>query len=292
LFSRLKKLYKVFFEPVTFVLAVVAIGFAIKQYLDSRALVDKVEGILESASTRYIDLFPEDIPGVREIISGTCATLDIMVSIPGYGQYSSPRDFDAYKMALETVAYSTIKDNKNGNKCLGKDIKAAIDDGAKAHIRLLLFTPDQRKSNMRDQFGEEFLGRLRTDHDARANFISFFKKNPSLIDGKPEEYLERICQDGLDDFLEKLEKQHHWNEDIFHHDLIDIRYSRAPYSLYLWLEDDYQAAFSFDRKHARTLITFRTRDGKLLDTFRTIFKDVWDSAEPYDNYWRRVSGTK
>lgn len=292
LFARLKKLYKTFFEPVTFVLAIVAIVFAVKQYFDSRALVEKVEGILQTASTRYIGLFPEDISSIREIISRTCASLDVMVSIPGYGQYSSPRDFDAYKLALETVATSTIRENMNAQKCVGKDIKGVPSDDTKAHVRFLLFTSEQRKSNMRDQFGEEFLDSLNNDREAQSKFTSFFKKNPGLIDGKPEDYLKKICHDGLEDFLDKLEKQHHWNEDLFHHSSIEIKYSNEPYSLYMWLRDNQEAAFSFDRRHARTLITFRTNDAMLLDTFRTIFEDEWKDAEPYDDYWKRVSGNK
>ena len=292
LLAGLKKLYENFFEPVTFVLAIVAIVFAVKQYFDSRALVEKVEGILQTASTRYVDLFPEDIPGIREIISRTCANLDIMVSIPGYGQYSSPRDFDAYKLALETVATSTMRDNRNDKKCLGKDIIGSPSDDTKAHIRLLLFTPEQRKDNMRDQFGKEFLDKLNTDRDAQTKFVSFFEKNPGLIDGKPEDYLEKIRREGTEDFLDKLEKQHHWNEELFHHDSIEIRYSKEPYSIYMWLEDNQEAAFAFDRRHARTLITFRTSDAKLLDTFRTIFEDVWKDAKSYDGYWKQVAGNK
>jgi hypothetical protein len=287
-----RRLYKAFFEPVTFVLAIVAIGFALKQYFDARELVNKVEGILGAASTRYIDAFPEDISGIREIVSRTCADLDIMVSIPGYGQYSSPSDFDEYKMAIEAVVNSKITDNRNAKKCLGKTIRTPAADDAKAHVRLLLFTPDQRKSNMRDQFGEEFLGDLRTNPGNQSKFISFFKKNPMLIDVPPENYLEKILREGRDDFLEKLEKEHRWNEEIFHHDLIEIKYSKEPYSIYLWLQDDHEAAFSFDRRHARTLITFRTSDPKLLDTFRLIFKSVWDEAKPYDEYWREVAGNK
>ena len=295
-FSRLatgtRRLYKAFFEPVTFVLAIVAIGFALKQYSDSRELVDKVQGTLGAASTRYIDAFPEDISGIREIISGTCADLDIMVSVPGYGQYSNPTDFDKYKMALEAVALSKISDNKNSGKCLGKEVKTAATDEMKAHVRLLLLTADQRKVNMRDQFDEEFLGKLRTDAGAQSKFIGFFKKNPTLIDVRPQDYLLKVLGGGRDDFLEKLENEHHWNEEMFHHDSIEIRYSSEPYAMYLWLVDEHEAAFTFDRRHARTLITFRTSDTKLLDSFRLTFNSEWKDAKPYDVYWREVSGSK
>ncbi len=121
------------FELATLLLAVLAIGFAIKQYVDSRDLVtsnrkldEKVEYLLGTASTRYVDEFPRDITGIDEVTSATCEKLDIMVSIPGYGEYSNPKDFERYKAALVAIAKTTLRENKLNKKCLGKKLRAQM----------------------------------------------------------------------------------------------------------------------------------------------------------------------
>ena len=96
----LKTAYQKCQEPVVFVLAVLAIIFAIIQFFDSghqyRKLTDitsrlepiadhlepvpsRLKEIVNSMSTRYVGEFPHDIKDLTEVVGGTQKKLDIMV---------------------------------------------------------------------------------------------------------------------------------------------------------------------------------------------------------------------
>jgi hypothetical protein len=278
------------FEAITFILALVAIIFAAIQYSDSheliksnKALTDRVEYLLGTASTKYIDEFPKDILGIQEVVSGTCENLDIMVSVPGYAQYSSPRDFDRYKAALIAVAKSTIRENKAAKKCLGKKTDPTRNDDESSRIRLLLFRPPDRRIMMADQFQKDrFLAALQDPKsEAKQRFITFFAANPRLIPNTtPDAYLQKVQNGSYDEFLSQLEKLHHLNEVLYCNEGVSIRYSSERFSTYLWLQDNEQAAFSYDTNR----ITFRTNDQTLIKSFRSLFEDAWKKSTPFDDY--------
>jgi hypothetical protein len=286
------------FEVLTIILAVLAIGFAVKQYFDSRDLItsnkgltDKVEYLLGTASTKYIDDFPNDVPGIQEVMSGTCRSLDIMVSVPGYAQYSSPKDFDHYKATLVAVAKSTLRENKALKKCLGKKIEESWKDDDKAQVRLLLFQPPQRRTMLEDQFKKDkfLLGLRNPSSETSKKFINFFTANPRLIQGTtPDAYLQKVRDSAYDDFLDQLQKLHHQHEEQYCNEGILIKYSPEQFSTFLWLQDNDQAAFSYDTNK----ITFKTNDQTLVKSFRSVFEDAWKRGISFDNYKEPPSKTK
>lgn len=285
------------FEAATLLLAVLAIGFAVKQYIDSRDLVnsnrkldEKVEYLLGTASTRYVDEFPRDITGIDEVTSGTCEKLHIMVSIPGYGEYSNPKDFDRYKAALVAIAKTTLRENKLNKKCLGKKIDGTTDD-ANTHVRLLLFSPADRMTMLREQFRKDtFLSDLQTNKDgSRQKFLDFFKENPRLIPGtSPEAYLENVSHGGFDGFLDLLDKAHRMTEEHYCNEGLEVRYSKERFSTYVWLQDRQEAAFTFG---SGKRMTFRTRDATLIDVFRSVFDDAWSKSISFDDDRKIASGS-
>jgi hypothetical protein len=285
------------FEIATLLLAVLAIGFAVKQYIDSRDLVtsnrkldEKVEYLLGTASTRYVDEFPQDITGIDEVMSGTCEHLDIMVSIPGYGEYSNPKGFDRYKAALVAIAKSSLRENKQNKKCLGKKIDGTNDD-ANAHVRLLLFNPADRMAMLKEQFNQNtFLPDLQTNkNNTRQKFLDFFKENPRLIPGaSPEAYLQKVSQGGFNGFLDLLDKGHRLTEEHYCNEGIEIRYSKERFSSYVWLQDRQEAAFTFG---SGKRMTFRTRDASLIDVFRSVFDDAWSKSISFDDDRKQASGS-
>lgn len=289
---------KKFIEILTSILAIVAIVFAIVQFSDSRHLIQKVEELLGTASTRYVDEFPQDISGIQDVMTGTCAELDIMVSIPGYAQYSKPKDFDRYKAALVAVAKSVLRDNKQAKKCLGKKLDGKLTDDSNAHVKLLLFLPDLRKAAMRDQFRKEDVLKdlAAAGGSAQQKFIAFFTIHSRLIaPDTPEVYLNKVLKDDYDGFMNKLEFQHHVNEDEYINEGIEIKYSKEQYMFYVWLQDHQEAAFSFDNRPVNgggKQITFRTRDEKLLDVFSSVFNQEWERAKPYDEVWKTAPKSK
>lgn len=286
------------FEIVTLVLAILAIIFAIKQYYDSRDLIvsnkgltDKVQYLLGTASTKYIDEFPDDVAGIQEVMDGTCENLDIMVSVPGYAEYSSPRDFDRYKATLIAVAKSTLRENKAAKKCLGKRTDPTRKDEENSRVRLLLFRPPDRRLMISEQFKKDrFLAGLQDPQSRTTHrFINFFSANPRLIpETTPASYLQKVQNGAFDDFLKQLEKLHHVNEELYCNEGVTIRYSPERFYTYLWLQDHEQAAFSFESNN----ITFRTSDQKLMDVFRSVFDEAWRKGVPFDDYKEPPSETK
>jgi hypothetical protein len=76
-------------EVVTFVLAVIAIIFAVVQFSDSRHL-------LEETSTKYIGSFPDNMDDINSLLDRSHQELLILVDYAGYGLYSKPDKFDDY----------------------------------------------------------------------------------------------------------------------------------------------------------------------------------------------------
>jgi hypothetical protein len=80
-------------DIATLTLATLGIGFAIWQFWDSRQLRRDTQTILNYATTRYVAEFPDNVPEITKLVSGTCGSLKILVDVPGYGMYSSPDNF-------------------------------------------------------------------------------------------------------------------------------------------------------------------------------------------------------
>ncbi|HET9366355.1 MAG TPA: hypothetical protein VFP71_15220, partial [Candidatus Angelobacter sp.] len=211
--------------------------------------------------------------------------------VPGYAQYSSPRDFDRYKATLVAVAKSTLRENKAAKKCLGKKTDPTRKDEENSRVRLLLFRPPDRRLMVSDQFKKDrFLADLHDPNNAATRkFIAFFSANPRLIAGTtPESYLQKVENGAFDDFLKQLEKLHHVNEELYCNEGVAIRYSPERFSTYLWLQDHEQVAFSFESNR----ITFRTSDQKLVDVFRSVFDEAWKKGVSFDNYKEPPPETK
>jgi hypothetical protein len=103
-------------------LAIIAIAFAIVQFLDARheerALgkqenrmieltnqigeqAGKMESITLSMSTRFAGPFPENLKEIVDLISKAHRHLKVIVDFPGYGQYSAPAMQLDYRHKLE-----------------------------------------------------------------------------------------------------------------------------------------------------------------------------------------------
>jgi hypothetical protein len=76
-------------EVVTFILAIIAIVFAVVQFSDSRHL-------LEETSTKYIGSFPDNMDDINSLLDRSHQELLVLVDYPGYGLYSKPDKFEDY----------------------------------------------------------------------------------------------------------------------------------------------------------------------------------------------------
>ena len=295
-----------YLDIVTLILAVLAIGFAIYQAIDSHRLkaatnsiLDKTDGVLNTtrqvvndASTQYVANFPDNLPKIKDLVDGTCGKFDVMADVPGYGMYSAPDDFQRYFNALLEARQHTIRNNIDNGRCDGKE---RPQGGKEEHpkMRLLLFSPKDRDCSLRKQFERErFLSALKTDNAERAAFLAFVDHHLDLLNGdNREKYLERVSSGGeYPKFIEYLLNSHHVVEAELYKPGIEIRYAQKPVVyMRIWNQDSAYAVFSFDHTPlgtSETEIAFRTHDPRLLATFHDIFEDYWGSATDYPLYWR------
>jgi hypothetical protein len=272
-------------DIVTVVLAIASIAFAYKQKLDSSDLKDKTEILLDSASTRYVAEFPHSIPVITNIVQGACSDLSVMIDVPGYGEYSSPQDFYSYMHSILDLRHRTVKDNLVAGRCIGKTLEKREDLARVPSVHLLMFSPDEREVSLRKQLTREALAKSLAETSGRDVFLNFFKSNPDLLGENPEEFLEKVkAGSGYEQFIGILLADLRDHEKELKKAGVEIRYTREPFIMRVWLQDAEQAAFSFDHS-AETEIAFQTHDSKLLDNFKQIFQQQWDNSVCYSDYW-------
>ncbi|HXQ25532.1 MAG TPA: hypothetical protein VN822_03910 [Candidatus Acidoferrales bacterium] len=90
------------FSP-TDVLAVLAISFAIVQFMDAKRQEREITAIEGAVSTRFVGLFPKNLRHIQEVISKANRYVYVMVDFIGYGQYSAPEEHQKYVAALQSV---------------------------------------------------------------------------------------------------------------------------------------------------------------------------------------------
>ena len=194
----------------------------------------------QSMSTEYIAEFPDNMEEINRVVSSAKRELDIMVDVPGYGQYSRPEISDLYMQALRK---------------LRPDVT----------IKMLIYDENSVRESRRRQFaGREF-----SDLMKNKRFKHYFHDVwPTL--GEPnskEEFMDKLQQKQRDYEKSLLEKQ------------IDIKHVSGRLMFYLWLADNQEAIFSFQNNSKEEHeISFRTRDGTLINTFKNTFDQTWSSA--------------
>src|SRR2546422_1043059 len=89
--KRMSKIASFISKIATSFLPIVAIVFAVVQFVDSRLLKNEIKHVVQSMSTEYIAEFPWNIEEIDRVISNAKKELDIMVDAAAYGQYSRPK---------------------------------------------------------------------------------------------------------------------------------------------------------------------------------------------------------
>lgn len=233
------------------ILAVLAIGFAIIQFFDSRrqenvmAQQESRMGLIaESMSTRFAGVPPKNLAAIAQIVEQAEDHLDIMVDHTGYGMYSFPIDFERYRNAL-------LKKRVMHAACV---------------IHMIVYGPVPANTVMQRQFPAGKFG----DERQSPRFEFFFKKLHvgAGVPGTQPDLLNRLIA-----YHSELQKN-------LCDSGVQVRNVDRELSLFLWSEDDEEAVFSVENKSGRD-ISIRTRDTKLISPLHQSFAEVWnDIAQP------------
>ena len=255
----------------------VALLFAWDQYWKSREQAAELvsielaaRGAVEAASTRITGRFPTNIPGIEEVIGGTCENLVIMADIAGYGTYSAHKESLRYLDAIEDLASNTEEESRRNSVCSG--IPGTHSSSETVHIRMILYGPNVLAQSTRNQFKEEQFPQTIT----KTNYSQFFHDHPDF---------QRTSNYG--EFIGDLIKaQLQYVNDLAAHG-VEIRFADHRYQIYLWMHDRSEVAFSLDyqgdyKGDVEQEITFRSRDQNLIDALQQIFELEWKKATPVD----------
>ena len=230
-------------ETVAIVLSLVAIFFALVQYLDSKRLekhtqrtLTELDALVQQSSTKYLGAFPNNMDDITRVANSTRKELKILCDVPGYGHYSQPEKFDLYSKAIVAAAKAGYK------------------------VRMLYYSLDAQANTAMDQFNESKWDDIRTDK----RFGDFFPNHPELP------------HDTYQQFTASLLKIQESYEAILCANGILIEHYNAPSALFFWVADDKTGVFAINSRDEKGREeTFSTSDGKLTDAFSSIFERLW-----------------
>jgi hypothetical protein len=204
----------------------------------------RLEVIASSMSTRFVGLFPKNIDAIVHVVGKAVRRLDIMVDFVAYGQYSDHAAFEAYMYKL----------------------KQALDKHV--DIRMLVYGPKPAQFSHETQFRKANF----EDEKTTLKFKNFFEAcYPGLPEPSTPEAFEATLITLEDHYRWELQKKG-----------VKMRVvTDAAMMMFMWMEDCEEGVFAFlniDREYSE--ISFRTQDGVLLNTFRSMFESSWATAIP------------
>jgi hypothetical protein len=240
---KLSKFLENKFEIAGFVLAVVAIVFASKQFMDAHEHSRKMEEIASSMSTRYVGDFPKNLDDIVEVAGLADREILVLANFVDYGHYSKPESFERFLEKLHSALSRNVA------------VRFLVYNDALAAEILEKRFPE-------DQFGEE---------SQTTRFRNFFATYYKGI-RKPDNHK---------DFLGVLRrKRREVAMDLFDHGAKISTLSKQE-QVFFWLEDSEDTVFSFENVGSGDPLCFRTRDAKLIETFSEMFEQSWKSAPDY-----------
>lgn len=222
-------------------LAILAIIFATKQFFDARKHTKEMKEIARSMSTRFIGELPKNMIGIVELVEKAHTSLDIMVDCIDYGSYSAPEQFQKYLGKLKEKARSQIT------------------------VRLLIYNDEQRREASKAQFPSGEYDQTKKSQ----KYKHFFEIQ------HPGEKVPDTCGEFLNS---RIGWQNGYAQEIKQAG-VEIRTVSVPSVMFLWLKDEEDAVASFSNANAAVdELGFRTRDGRLIDTFQRLFDETWEKS--------------
>jgi hypothetical protein len=260
-------------EPVTVILAIVAMLFAAIQKWEStkllrsssdlkneadalekntkshaeemKTLTGEMRAIANAMSTKYVGGFPKNMGDICEVVGMADRSLDIQVDLLAYGHYSNPDAFNRYIDKIEDF----------------------VSRNPQAIIRVLVYADHAAEKGRSGQFGgpEGFAEEMKSERFRRCFTELYNSETPSTYD----QFMKYLA-----------DRQVECRKRLECYRAIKIRYASFPFRLFLWVEDQEEAVFAFEMYGQNRTISFRTRDGNLIHTFGTMFEQNWQDCAP------------
>jgi hypothetical protein len=232
-------------ELVTFILAILAILLAVVQFFDSRHLKNETNDLLEKISTKYIGSFPDNIDEINGVFDRSHKELLVLADLPGYGFYYQPDKFDDYI----------------------KKIVKLRQAAPPTKIRMLFYSRAVQEKKLREEeFSEKDWSNTKND----TKFKDFFGTYHAEV-AIPESY---------DDFIKDLLNLHKRYENVLCYNGVEIEHINQSSAIFFWLEDGNSSVVAINnRAGADRELSFRTSDGKLIDSLQSMFNRLWEDSQ-------------
>lgn len=202
-----------------------------------RELSNLIEEITESVSTHYVDVFPQNIDAIVELMDNTKERLLIMTDIAGYGHFSSPSLWRKYNAKIKDLLEKKIE------------------------LDITIYSQSKATQSLRNQFGPD----TQFEEIAKSSsFATYFKHFPGLTQPKTTEEFLQMRVKAQEDVFDRLQA-------------LGAPLSRTEsfVPVFMWIRDGREAIFSFHTQGigARE-VSFRTQDKRLIDTLNLIADSV------------------
>jgi hypothetical protein len=252
------------FDIVSGVLAVLALVFAVKQYLDAReakraaeeaksavaalhvevsSLSGELDDLRQQTSTRAIPRFPDNVPAICKLLDGCTAntTVRIMVDYIGYTLYSDRAKFDRYLSSLKNALSRNVK------------------------VHLLVYDHARAKKAIRLQYPTI------TEERGKERFADFFRHL-----GTPKAKNEK-------EFYRAL---FHVEETLYREITgVEMKLLAEEPPALFWLKDNpHDIIFSFRDEFPGTGFSFESEDSNLATQFEIMFNTHWQRADEHWDY--------
>jgi hypothetical protein len=228
---------------LAFAISLMALSLGLIQFADAWAHTRKMDGIADSVSTRYIGNFPKNLADVCTLTKAARCELLIMVEFVNYGHYWKPEAFEEFSRELEL----------------------ARDRGVK--VRFLAQKQDAAKQALQEHLPEKESWPPKESDELYKHFFSVY---PGIE--KPKDYYE---------FLETLLRKGREAASKLFDKGVSIKLVPNSDRLFLCVEDGEEAVFSFKNAAGGEPLCFRTRDAKLIETFKDLFNGHWERGREY-----------
>jgi hypothetical protein len=230
-------------EKLALPISLMALSLGVIQFADAWAHTRKMDGIADSVSTRYIGNFPKNLTDVCTLTKAARRELLVMVEFVNYGHYWKPEAFEEFSRELEL----------------------ARDRGVK--VRFLAQKQDAAKQALQELLPEKELWPPKESDELYKHFFSVY---PGIE--KPKDYYE---------FLETLLRKGREAASKLFDKGVSIKLAPNSDRLFLCVEDGEEAVFSFKNAAGGEPLCFRTRDAKLIETFKDLFNGHWERGREY-----------
>lgn len=270
---------KPFWDLVVVFLTVIMLYLAFRQYRDSKSQLEQINLVSERISTKYLKDFPSTLGPIGQFISHTENHLDIMLDFLGYGDFSSPDDF-------ENLYISELK-----KLCLTKKVRIIIYDNETAREALKRQFPNNENGDVFSKFkaSRAFEGYFVGHHKTYLGNTSYSDFIKNL---KYEQFLGLLLDD---------EDVH--RKELENLKMVQIHRAHGPqFAVLLWIRDGRDAVFSFpfsDQELLQKLsanqlsaemkrvsgndlleqlskeVTFQSSDRDLINVFQELFEEEW-----------------